>query len=53
MPTIFPVTGAVLAVMVVLVWLPVVERVLTKVAQLVAVTTPLELTVEIEVCPHP
>jgi hypothetical protein len=46
---IFPVTGAVLEVMVVLVWLPVVERLLTNVAQLVAVTMPPVLTAPIDV----
>ncbi len=51
--TIFPVTGADLAVRVVTVWLPVTERLLTRVAQLVAVTIPLVLTVAIDVCPQP
>jgi hypothetical protein len=49
----FPVTGAVLDVIDVVVWLPDVERVLTKVAQLVAVTRAAELTSPIAVCPQP
>jgi hypothetical protein len=48
-----PVTGAVLEVNVVPVWLPAVARVLTKLAQLVAVTTPFELTALNAVCPQP
>jgi hypothetical protein len=51
--TTFPVTGAVLDVMVVVVWAPVTERLLTSVAQLVAVTTPLADTALIAVCPQP
>ena len=51
--TIFPVTGAVLDVMVVVLWAPVVERLLTSVAQFVAVTIPDAATVAIEVCPQP
>ena len=51
--TILPVTGAVLDVMVVVDWAPVTERLLTRVAQLVAVTTPPVLTALIAVCPHP
>jgi hypothetical protein len=48
-----PVTGAVLDVRTILVWDPDVARLLTRVAQLVAVTTPPVLTAEIAVCPHP
>jgi hypothetical protein len=51
--TTFPVTGAVLAVMEVAVWAPVKERLLTNVAQLVAVTVSLAATAAIDVCPHP
>jgi hypothetical protein len=51
--TTFPVTGAVLDVMVVVLWAPVVERLLTRVAQLVAVTVPAEATLDIAVCPQP
>jgi hypothetical protein len=50
---IFPVTGAVLAVIVVVDWAPVTERLFTRVAQLVAVTTPLALTALILDCPQP
>jgi hypothetical protein len=48
-----PVVGAVLAVMAVVDWAPVTERLLTKVAQLVAVTVPPVLTAAIDVCPQP
>jgi hypothetical protein len=51
--TTFPVTGAALDVMDVVVCPPVMERLLTRVAQLVAVTTALVATVPIAVCPHP
>ncbi len=50
---VFPVTGAVLDVRLVLVWVPVVARLLTKVAQLVAVTVAAADTVAMSVCPHP
>lgn len=53
MPITFPVTGAVLDVNVVLVWVPDVAKLLTNVAQLVAVTTPLADTDVIAVCPQP
>jgi hypothetical protein len=46
---IFPVTGAVLDVRVVPVWVPDVAKLLTKVAQFVAVTTPLADTVAMPV----
>jgi len=49
----FPVTGAVLAVRVVPVCVPVVARLLTKVAQLVAVTVAATDTVAMSVCPQP
>ena len=49
----FPVTGAVLDVRVVPVWVPDVAKLLTKVAQFVAVTVPLVATVAMSVCPHP
>jgi hypothetical protein len=49
----FPVTGAVLDVRVVLVWVPDVAKLLTIVAHCVAVTTPLADTVAMSVCPHP
>jgi hypothetical protein len=52
-PIRFPVTGAVLDVRVVPVCVPVVAKLLTKVAQFVAVTVPLVDTVEMSVCPHP
>jgi hypothetical protein len=48
-----PVVGADLDVKAVLVWAPDVARLLTKVAQLVAVTTPPVLTAAIDVCPQP
>jgi hypothetical protein len=48
-----PVTGAVLEVIVVPVWAPVKERLLTSVAQLVAVTVSPAATAAIDVCPHP
>ena len=48
-----PVVGADLDVKAVLVWAPEVARLLTKVAQLVAVTVPLAATAAIDVCPHP
>jgi hypothetical protein len=48
-----PVVGADLDVKAVLVWAPEVARLLTKVAQLVAVTVPLAATAAIDVCPQP
>jgi hypothetical protein len=51
--TTFPVTGAALDVMDVVVCPPVMERLLTRVAQLVAVTTALALTALILDCPQP
>jgi hypothetical protein len=52
-PIMFPVTGAVLDVMVVPVWVPEVAKLLTIVAQFVAVTIPLVDTVAMSVCPQP
>ena len=52
-PIMFPVTGAVLDVRVVLVWVPDVARLLTIVAHCVAVTVPLAATVAMSVCPQP
>ncbi len=49
----FPVTGAVLDVRVVAVWVPVVVRLLTIVAHCVAVTVPAAATLVMSVCPHP
>jgi hypothetical protein len=49
----FPVTGAVLDVRLVPVWVPDVVKLLTIVAQFVAVTIPLVDTVAMSVCPHP
>jgi hypothetical protein len=48
-----PAVGADLLVIVVAVWLPILARVLTKLAQFVAVTVPPTLTVLSAVCPHP
>ena len=52
-PTTLPVTGAVLDVRVELVCVPDVAKLLTSVAQLVAVTTPEVDTDDIAVCPQP
>jgi hypothetical protein len=52
-PTTFPVTGAVLAVMAVLVWVPDVAKLLTRLAHCVAETVPpVEAAVK-AVCPQP
>ena len=48
-----PAVGADLEVMVVPVWLPILASVLTKLAQFVAVTIPLTLTVLRALCPQP
>ena len=48
-----PAVGAVLAVIVVPVWLPILERVLTKLAHCVAVTVPAAATVPMAVWPQP
>jgi hypothetical protein len=48
-----PAVGAVLDVMVVPVWAPILAIVLTKLAHCVAVTVLVALTVDNAVCPHP